>query len=69
MKNQKDKTIKKLLLFILDILHEELNDNSNKEKNEQIQNISENDSDEVKQYKDFVDSYQKNYKSGYIKLT
>ena len=69
MKNQKDKTIKKLLLFILDILYEELNDNSNKEKNEQIQNISENDSDEVKQYKDFVDSYQKNYKSGYIKLT
>jgi hypothetical protein len=67
MKNKNDKTIKHLLEFILDTLHEELNEKSNKEKNEQIKNDNSNNSevekDESKLYQEFIDCYYKNNKS------
>ena len=62
MKEKNDINIKKLLLFILDTLHEELNENANNENNEQ--NINNNgDEDESKLYQDFINYYYKNNKS------
>ena len=62
MKEKDDINIKKLLLFILDTLHEELNENANNENN--VQNINNNeDEDESKLYQDFINYYYKNNKS------